>query len=507
MSTSVKKHLLILLLATVFARGLVFISYPVTLENDSEAVSHYMVNEVLHGNLLIGNLRYNSGYAFVMAPIVALANIFGSQSTRIIIIAQSILAGLIPFLVYDILRRRRSPKEALIVALIATLDPFALEWSHFFLPVCLTALCTVLAIWLIQRAQSTTSRKLLWIAAAGLCMGTAILVRWELVVVAATMGVALLFLPVSWFMRIKNIVGFGVAGGGLVVVYFILVQYPSTKTWSTSCISGADLLYSDGGKVFPLLASDGPATVQYLKLVTLKPLRDLTYAGPEYYANWQKPGPWVSSQEAVNFAAQPYGTPEDHVTVGLPATLWYYMGPCLTDSFLRAVHTEAVNARPITWLTATAAVAGQILVQIPDNHVDAPNNMNDLYLPHYDVLQFDTSNARLGFARAFDANDYYYSSASPALVWMPGVWLYSILFDLLNTAKYLAPFALVWAIWTRDWFYRTSAISLIVFIGLISVVNVSQPRIFAEIYPITDILIGGFVVFAVQKFQGWLKKL
>src|SRR5260221_8182205 len=296
--------------------------------------------------------------------------------------------------------------------------------------------------------------------------------------------------------------------GGVLALYVVFIHYPSTNTWTLSCYGSVDLNYSDLGKNLPMLATNGPATAEYLKLLTLEPLRHLQFAGPEYYANWQKSGPWVSPQETADFLAQPFSTPAGSVTVYAPGTLEYYLGPCPTDQLLLAVNQEAIRAQPMIWLAQTVKIAGQILVQNPstDGCCLDPNTSNDLYLPRYDMLQYDTSNAHLGFARAFDKNGVYYQRASPALVWMPGVWLYSSLFDILNAYKYLAPLSLIWALCIRDWFYRTCGVLLLAFIGAISIVNVSQPRIFAEIYPFTDILIGGFVVFAVLKIQGWANK-
>src|SRR5262249_26007326 len=144
----VRRHLLILLVLTVLIQGWLMISYPLGGTDDNQAAQRYLINELLHGNLLIGNLRYQTGYPFLITPIVALAHPFGQFDDRIILLVQVGLSATIPFLVYDILRKRRSPREALIVALFVLLDPFGLQWAHFYLPEWLIAFCLILAFWL-----------------------------------------------------------------------------------------------------------------------------------------------------------------------------------------------------------------------------------------------------------------------------------------------------------------------------------------------------------------------
>jgi len=226
--STLKKHLLILAVVTILARGLVLISYSNVIGRADEVASQYMASQLLHGNFLVGSLRYNFGYAFVMTPVVALTNIFGPLQPRIIILVQSMLAGLIPFLIYDILRKRRSGTEALTVALIAALDPFALQWTQFFLPIWLLALCTVLAFWLIERSMSSPIWNLLWIALAGISLGIAALARLEFALVAAALGFALLFFKTSWPTRLKMFTIFGIGGG-----YWLFMSSLSTTHQQT----------------------------------------------------------------------------------------------------------------------------------------------------------------------------------------------------------------------------------------------------------------------------------
>ena len=70
---AVRRHLLILLLLTVLVRGWLFVSYPLGGTDDNQAAQVYLIDQLLHGNLLIGNLRYQTGYPLVIASVVAVA--------------------------------------------------------------------------------------------------------------------------------------------------------------------------------------------------------------------------------------------------------------------------------------------------------------------------------------------------------------------------------------------------------------------------------------------------
>ncbi len=111
---------------------------------------------------------------------------------------------------------------------------------------------------------------------------------------------------------------------------------------------------------------------------------------------------------------------------------------------------------------------------------------NPLHLPHYDQIDF-TGESRFGFREAL--GDYY----NGHLVWQPGIWLYSQLFSVGNVMKWLTPFALLWALFSKAWIYKASSIVLIAFLVLLSVFGNPLPRLYAPLYPLSPLLIGGFL--------------
>src|SRR5690606_2960145 len=97
------------------------------------------------------NMRYHTGYAYFVAPVAGVAKLFRQFDERFLLLVQLSLSALVPFMIYDTLRMRRSPREAFIAALVVLLDPFGLQWAHFMLPNWMIAFCLVLALWLIHR--------------------------------------------------------------------------------------------------------------------------------------------------------------------------------------------------------------------------------------------------------------------------------------------------------------------------------------------------------------------
>ena len=70
---------------------------PVTNDDDNQAAQSYLIDELLSGKLLIGNVRYNTGYAFIMAPVRALTGVRWAAST------------IAPFCLYKCWHTARSP--------------------------------------------------------------------------------------------------------------------------------------------------------------------------------------------------------------------------------------------------------------------------------------------------------------------------------------------------------------------------------------------------------------
>lgn len=486
----VRRHLLILLLVTVGTRGLLFISYPMGGGDDDQAYARYQIDRLLSGDLLVGNLRYHTGYPLAIAPVAAAAALFGRFDERVLLLAQTALAALIPFLIYDSLRLlRRPPREALIVALVAALDPFGLQWAHFALPNWLIALCLVAALWCAARGLAS-GRALAWTAAAGLLCGVAVLARVNLAPVVAVLGLSFFGLrALPWRTRLGMFAALGAVSAGVLALYTAAIHYPSTGTWSLSCYTGTNLLVSVYGKGFPLIADNGPATQRLLDLLTLKPPRAIEFTSA-IYPRWSEPGSWAAPDEYAAFINQPYGQRADTLDTVWPGTLFYYLGPCATDDLLLAVHNEAVARDPLRWLASIPLDVFNMLTQR-----QLPGLFWPWYLPHHDALAF-SGPGTLGFYRA--EGDFY----SGQVVWRPGVWLFSGLFDAWNRFKWLAPLAVIWALLrARCWYYAVSALLLLAFLALLSVFGNPAPRLYAPVYPLTSIVIGGLLAALLARLR------
>jgi hypothetical protein len=107
-------------------------------------------------------------------------------------------------------------------------------------------------------------------------------------------------------------------------------------------------------------------------------------------------------------------------------------------------------------------------------------------LPTPDALHYGERDIA-GFRQASDS---YYTGE---WVWTPGIQLYSALFPILNLSKWLTLPALVWALFSRKWFYVTAAVLLLVAAASLSAVDAPEPRIYAAVYPLWTILIGGMI--------------
>lgn len=477
-----RKHLLILLAVTLVIRGALYISYPFGApEGDDDQSAHtYQIDRILSGDLLIGNLRYHTGYPLFIAPAAALSQLFGSLDDRVLLLVQVILSGTVPFFIYDILRTRRTPGEAFFVALLVALDPFGMQWAHFILPNWLIAFCFVASLWLIHRALLAQKRRLLWVALAGVLLGWAALARLNLAPVIAVLGITFFLLSgVSRRQQLKLFVTLGVSSVAVLALYLALIHYPSTGTWSLSCYTGTNLLVSVHVKDFDLSASNGPATQEYLNLLTLRPSREIVFTS-DIYPRWSEPESWAAPEEYAAFINQPIGTPAPRVTTVFPASLFYYLGPCATDQLLLEVHNEVVRAQPLRWLVSIPLDVLSMSVQ------PVTAQYNPLHLPHHDQINF-VGESRFGFREA--QGDYY----NGHLVWQPGIWLYSQLFNLWNGLKWLTPLAIVWALFSKAWVYKASSIVLIAFLVLLSIFGNPLPRLYAPLYPLWPLLIGGFL--------------
>ena len=131
-----RRHWTILLIATLIVQGVMYMSYPLGTANydDDQAAQLYMMGELADGNILIGNLRYTTGYAFLMGPVRSLTRSLGQAGDRALLLIQMTAYSTIPFMVYDIMRRRFKRRTALITALVVLVDPYGLQWAHLHLP-------------------------------------------------------------------------------------------------------------------------------------------------------------------------------------------------------------------------------------------------------------------------------------------------------------------------------------------------------------------------------------
>lgn len=478
-----RRHLRLLLLLTVLVQGVMFISYPLGTgqHDDNQSAQKFLISEVAAGNLLIGNVRYNTGYAFVMAPFRVLTDNLGRLADRALLLLQIVACGAVPFLVYDTLRRRFNARLALITALLVLIDPFGLQWVHFQLPGWLIALVTVVALWLAQLAWDRAPRqqvKLIALAAIGLGMMT--VARFDFAPLVALYGCSfLLWRHVHLRQRLALLATVGLIGGGILGGYIALIHLPSTGATTLSCTAGATLVASTPEKSFQMRASNGPHSLRYAQLLTLSPAKPIAFYG-DTYALWRVPGPWVSAADREAFLAQPFGETEDAIEVIFPGALYWYLGPCAADALLYEVYLETVGRDPAKLLLAIGRGVVYALIQHP-GRATFPLQ----YLEKPDQISWGEE-SWLGFAAAESAR---YNGHR---LWRPGVHLYSAVFPLLNLLKLLTPFALIAAFWRRDWLLVTMAGMLLLGLLLIATFASIEPRYYASLSPLYMMLIGCF---------------
>ncbi len=480
---SLSRHLLILLLITVLVRGWMFVSYPLGGTDDNQAAQRYLIDQLLHGDLLIGNLRYQTGYPLLIAPVLAAARPFGQFDDRIVLLVQIALSAAIPFLIYDILRKRRTPREAFVVALVVLLDPFGWQWAHFWLPEWWIAFCLIAGWWLIEQGLRR-HRPVLGTALAGMLLGAAALARLNFAPVIALLGLLLFALSgLTRRTRLLMFASLGVTSLSVIVLYVIAMQYPSTGTATLSCISGISLTESVEDKGLTIAPENGANSARYLDLLNHRAPREILFLS-DTYGDWRNPEAWASPEEQAAFQRQDFEG-------GYPVsayTLAYYLGPCAVDGLLRGVYLETVRAQPLAMAAGILRQAVAVLTQTPiDQSVVAATQG----LPTFNSLTFE-SGGKLGFQRAIDG---YYTGQ---WVWTPGIWLFSTLFPLINLLKWLTLPALVWAWRSREWFYRVAALLLLAWAFTISTVDQPEPRIYSALYPLTPILIGGMIAAALR---------
>lgn len=484
---------MILIIATLLVRGALYFSYPLPVpgRDDNQAGQVFLMEDLADGNLLIGNLRYNTGYPLMMWPFRALTRLLGPNHDRFFLLIQLTAASAIPFLVYDMMRRRFNARFAIITALTVLLDPFGLQYAHLYLPVWLIALLTVFALWVAERAWSSSKRRRrALVAIASVALGLATLARLNFVPAAAVFGLSfLLWRHISRSERLTLVAVVGSIVGGILGAYTLLIHLPSTGTMQLNCHSGMVLLASAVDKRIPVLASNGPHSAHYARLVALPTDKDLSsYAYTFPY--WRNPNSWFSQAEVDEYLAQTVGDIPDEIPVAIHALApnWY-LGPCENSAIQTRVYLEAIALQPVTLLVEIVRSTLLMLLQLPPE-----DGFPNMYLDAVQQIEFHGEGI-MGFGRAHST--LYKGN----LVWQPGIAAFSALFAPVNLLKLLTPLALAAALWKRDWLLATAALILFAEVLAIAIAAHIEPRLYAVLAPLYTILIGWFLAEASQRLS------
>lgn len=487
-----RRHWLTLLLATLLIQGVMVLSYPMGAVNfdDNQAAQAYLMGELAEGNLLIGNVRYNTGYAFVMSPLWNLTRALGRLGDRAFLLLQISACSTIPFMVYDMLRRRFDRRCALITALVVLLDPFALQWTHLLLPGWLIALTMVGALWLAQLAWSAGARRrFALIAIAALSLGVMNLARLNFAPLVAVFGVSFLFwrhVPLRQRVALFALVG-GISGG-ILGAYTLLIHLPSTGVTSLSCISAFRSVQSLHEKgVFPRVGN-GPHSAEYARLLALpsaNPRDD--YLDSDKFALWRLPGPWLGEAEKRTFLTGQPGDISGDIATDFPADLYWYLGPCAVDRLLAGLLWETVAAEPGQFVRGAISTTVSSLAQNP-----AEARFDYMYLDRSEDITWRGENL-LGF-QAAESKQY-----NGHRLWRPGAAIFSALFTPWNAIKFLTPLALIASIWRRDWLLTCAAALLLTCLVLLATFSGIEPRYYAIVAPLYSILIGWWLARLVER--------
>ncbi len=481
-----RRDWLTLLLATLLVQGAMILSYPLGAVNfdDNQAAQAYMLGELAEGNPLIGNVRYNTGYAFVMSPVWNLTRALGRLGDRAFLLLQVAAYSAIPFMVYDMLRRRFDRRCALITALVALLDPFGLQWAHLLLPGWLIALTLVGALWLAQLAWSASPRRrLALIAIAAIGLGIMSLARLNFAPLAAVFGLSLFFwrhVPLRQRFTLFALVG--ALSGSILGAYTLLIHLPSTGVTSLSCISAFRSVQSLHEKGLYPSASNGPRSAEYARLLALpseNPRDD--YLDSAKFALWRIPDSWLGDAERQAFLAGQPGAISQDIATDFPADLYWYLGPCAVDSLLAGLLWEALAAQPGRFLSGVISTTASSLLQNP-----AEARFDYMYLDRYEAMTWSGEN-RLGF-QAAESKQY-----NGHRLWRPGAALFSALFTPWNAIKFITPLALIAALWRRDWLLTCVGALLLTCLILLAAFSGIEPRYYAIVAPLYSILIGSFL--------------
>ena len=285
----------------------------------------------------------------------------------------------------------------------------------------------------------------------------------------------------------------GLIAGGILGAYTLFIHLPSTGTTQLSCLSGMNLLLSAKDKGIPVLASNGPHSTRYARLLALPTDKDLS-SYSYTFPYWRNPGPWFSQAEVDEYLAQPVKVaPYEIPVVGYVLAPGWFLGPCENNALQINVFLEAIAARQLELAAGSLRSTAMMLLQLRP-----PGGFPPMYLDPVEQISFLDEGA-LGFQRAHSA--LYKGN----LVWRPGIALFSALFAPVNLLKLLTPLALVAAVWKRDWLLATVALLLLAGLLAIAVASNIEPRYYAALAPLYTILIGSFLAETSQRVSRRLK--
>ncbi|MCE2471053.1 MAG: hypothetical protein J4G18_03975, partial [Anaerolineae bacterium] len=349
----------------------------------------------------------------------------------------------------------------------------------------------VFALWAAERAWSASRRKrLALVILASLAVGLATLARLNFAPAAAVFGLS--FLLWKHIPRVERLALLGLVGvitGGILGAYTLLIHLPSTGTLQLNCHSGMTLLASAVDKRVPVLASNGPHSAQYARLVALPTDKDLS-SYSYTFPYWRNPDSWFSQAEVDEYLSQSVGDVPDEIPVAIHALApnWF-LGPCENSALQTRVYLEAIALQPITLALETARSILLMLLQQPPE-----DGFQNMYLDSAEQIEFQDGGT-LGFQRAHSA--LYKGN----LVWQPGIAVFSALFAPVNLLKLLTPPAVAAALWKRDWLLATVALLLLAELVAISLAAHIEPRLYAALAPLYTILIGWFLAEIAERVQ------
>ena len=133
-------------------------------------------------------------------------------------------------------------------------------------------------------------------------------------------------------------------------------------------------------------------------------------------------------------------------------------------------------------------------------------NETDYYyysLPPSDTIEYMRAGGVLGFERANGQDFMFYNGH---WVWRPGIEIFSNIWAPLGLIRVLVFPALVWVIFTRNRIYTATAFLLVLYLIILSMIVWPQQRIYAIVYPLGPVLVGGFLLAVWDYSRKWIAR-